>query len=158
MSRTFRAGQSFRFDILMDIGGFRDMHRHRRCIQLSQGFTTRHGYDAPEELQHAGVRESYDAVMQRTAAAIELLSQAPVKEAAESAQYAMPLGFRKRTLFKMDFSEAVYISELRSGPAGHFSYRNVAWAMYEAVAAKHPALAKYFRICDVRQPVDLLKR
>ena len=158
MSRTFSAGQSFRFDILMDIGGYRDMHRHRRCIQIAQKFTTRHGYDAPDELQHAGVRQSYDAVMQQTATAIELLSQAPVKEAAESAQYAIPLGFRKRTLFKMDFSEAAYISELRSGPAGHFSYRNVAYAMYEAVAAKHPALAKYFRVHDVREPVDLLKR
>src|SRR3984893_5641827 len=33
MPRTFRAGQRLRFDILMDIGGFRDMHRHRRCVQ-----------------------------------------------------------------------------------------------------------------------------
>ena len=41
MLRAFRAGQQFRFDILMDIGGFRDMHRHRRCIQIEQGFTTR---------------------------------------------------------------------------------------------------------------------
>src|SRR5580693_4088966 len=31
MLRGFRAGQQFRFDILMDTGGFRDMHRHRRC-------------------------------------------------------------------------------------------------------------------------------
>ena len=79
-------------------------------------------------------------------------------EAAQNAQYAIPLAFRKRTLFKMDFAEAVYISELRTTPAGHASYRNVAYAMYEAVAAKHPALAKYFRVHDVRQPVDLLKR
>jgi len=34
--RPFRAGQQFRFDILMDAGGFRDMHRHRRCIQVMQ--------------------------------------------------------------------------------------------------------------------------
>jgi len=52
----------------------------------------------------------------------------------------------------------VYISELRTTPAGHTSYRNVAYAMYEAVAAKYPALAKYFRVHDVREPVDLLKR
>ena len=45
----------------------------------------------------------------------------------------IPLAFRKRTLFKMDFAEALYICELRTGPAGHFSYRNVAYAMYEAV-------------------------
>ena len=79
-------------------------------------------------------------------------------EAGENAQYAIPLAFRKRTLFKMDFAEAVYISELRTTPAGHTSYRNVAYAMYEAVAAKYPALAKYFRVHDVREPVDLLKR
>jgi hypothetical protein len=158
LPRTFSAGQRLRFDILMDIGGFRDMHRHRRCVQIGQGFTTRHGYDAPKELERAGVGQSYDSVMQKTANAVAQLAQAPVKEAGESAQYAIPLGFRKRTLFKMDFAEAVYISELRSGPAGHFSYRNVAYAMYEAVAARHPTLGKYFRVHDVRQPVDLLKR
>ena len=51
----------------------------------------------------------------------------------------------------MDFAEAVYISELRTTPAGHVSYRNVAYAMYEAVAKKYPALAKYFRVHDVRR-------
>ena len=79
-------------------------------------------------------------------------------EAEERSQYAIPLAFRKRTLFKMDLSEAIYISELRTGAAGHFSYRNVAYAMYEAVAQRYPALAKYFRVTDVREPVDLLKR
>ena len=29
LPRPFSAGQGFRFDLLMDIGGFRDMHRHR---------------------------------------------------------------------------------------------------------------------------------
>ena len=61
MLRAFCAGQQFRFDILMDIGGFRDMHRHRRCIQIGQEFTTKHGYDAPDELAAAGVRENYDS-------------------------------------------------------------------------------------------------
>jgi len=158
MLRAFRAGQQFRFDILMDIGGFRDMHRHRRCIQIGQEFTTKHGYDAPAELEAAGVRASYDAVMQRTAAAVATLSRSDAAEAEENSQYAIPLGFRKRTLFKMDFAEVVYISELRSGPAGHMSYRNVAYAMYEAVAKEYPALAKYLRVTDVREPVDLLKR
>ena len=49
-------------------------------------------------------------------------------------------------------------NELRTGPAGHFSYRNVAYKMYEAAAQKYPALAKHFRVTDVREPVDLLKR
>jgi thymidylate synthase ThyX len=156
--RAFSAGQQFRFDILMDIGGFRDMHRHRRCVQIMQDFSTVHGFDTPAEVEAAGVRSDYEYAMKRVDAAVQRLSAFGDEEAQQNAQYAIPLAFRKRTLFKMDFAEAVYISELRTTPAGHTSYRNVAYAMYEAVAAKYPALAKYFRVHDVREPVDLLKR
>jgi thymidylate synthase ThyX len=158
LPRAFSAGQQFRFDILMDIGGFRDMHRHRRCIQIMQDFTTAHGFDTPPEVEAGGVRSDYELAMKRAAAAVQKLSVSGSEEARQNAQYAIPLAFRKRTLFKMDFAEAVYISELRTTPAGHSSYRNVAYAMYEAVAAKYPALTKYFRVHDVREPVDLLKR
>jgi thymidylate synthase ThyX len=156
--RSFSAGQQFRFDIVMDIGGFRDMHRHRRCVQIEQAFTTRHGYDTPPEIQAANLSPQYAAAMRGIAELVERLAGSGTSEAEENSQYAIPLGFRKRCLFKMDFAEAVYISELRTGPGGHTSYRNVAYAMYEAVAKKYPALAKYFRVHDVKQPVDLLKR
>jgi thymidylate synthase ThyX len=134
------------------------MHRHRRCLQVMQDFTTKHGFETPPEVDAAGIRSEYEQAMRRASERVEKLSNSGLPEAAENAQYAIPLAFRKRTLFKMDFAEAVYISELRTTPAGHASYRNVAYAMYEAVAAKHPTLAKYFRVHDVREPVDLLKR
>jgi thymidylate synthase ThyX len=156
--RPFSAGQAFRFDILMDIGGFRDMHRHRRCVQIEQDFTTRHGYAIPHDLIAAGLQPRYATVMNRTTQAIATLGGRKAPEAAESAQYLIPLGFRKRTLFKMDFAEALYIAELRTTPAGHWSYRDVAYQMYEAVAKRYPALGKLFRVHDVRKPVDLLQR
>jgi thymidylate synthase ThyX len=158
MLRGFRAGQQFRFDILMDTGGFRDMHRHRRCIQVMQGFTTQHGYEMLLDIEDAGMRLRFDAAMRRVQGAVEKLAASKSPEAEENSQYAIPLAYRKRALFKMDFAEAVYISELRTTPAGHVSYRNVAYAMYEAVARKYPALAKYFRVHDVTAPVDLLQR
>jgi thymidylate synthase ThyX len=158
MLRSFCAGQHFRFDILMDIGGFRDLHRHRRCVQIGQDFTIQHGYDTPPEVAQAGVEERYRQAMQRVARAVTQLAAAQSAEAAQNSQYAIPLGFRKRTLFKMDFAEVVYISELRTGVAGHISYRNAAFAMYQAVAQRYPALAKYFRVTDVNEPVDLLTR
>ncbi len=176
----------------MDIGGFRDMHRHRRCVQIVQDYTTAHGYDEPVEIAAAGLSGRYESAMQRAretvaqlagretgteSAAAQLTAAAEIADSAQSAghavlqrearetneaqaqsQYVIPLAFRKRTLFKMDLAEAIYISELRTGAAGHFSYRNVAYAMYEAVAQRYPALAKYFRVTDVREPVDLLKR
>jgi thymidylate synthase ThyX len=161
--RSFSAGRGFRFDILMDIGGFRDMHRHRRCVQLLQGFTDLHDYEEPEcpgqpSLAAAGLEAEYKTAMDAAFTAYRTLRDCGVPEAAESAQYCLPLGTRCRAMFKMDFAEALYISELRAGVAGHFSYRRVAWEMYKAVERQHPSLAKLFRIEDVNEPVDLLKR
>ncbi len=158
VARAFQSGQRLRFDILMDIGGFRDMHRHRRCVQIMQDYTPRHGYDMPQEIERAGLASRYAQLMDRTWEAVAQLAGREAAEADEQSQYLIPLAFRKRTLFKMDFAEALYISELRSGPAGHFSYRNVAYAMYEAVARRYTHLAQYFRVTDVNEPVDLLKR
>ena len=69
LPRPFSAGQSFRFDILMDIGGFRDMHRHRRCVQLLQPYTDLHGFEEPicpgqPTLAEAGLHSTYTAAMQ----------------------------------------------------------------------------------------------
>lgn len=161
--RGFKSGDGFRFDILMDIGGFRDMHRHRRCVQLIQQFSNVHGYEEPvcpgqPTLAEAGLDGLYRDAMNSAYAAYEHVKQSGVPEAAESAQYLLPLGTRCRAMFKMDFAEALYISELRSGVAGHYSYRLVAWAMFKAVERRHPSLAKLYRIADVSEPVNLLKR
>jgi thymidylate synthase ThyX len=149
--RPFCAGQSFRFDILMDVGGFRDLHRHRRCVQLHQDFTFAHGFDTPPDVVESGWAASYNATMQRT-------RDAAAQTDSAAAQYLMPLAYRKRTLFKMDLAEAVYIAEIRTTPAGHFSYRRIAWEMAQAVIRRHPALKSCFRVHDPDVPVDLLKR
>jgi thymidylate synthase ThyX len=154
--RDFAAGQKFRFDILMDIGGYRDMHRHRRCIQIGQAYTLAHGFETPHEIVAAGHKDRYAAAMHRAESGAAELSQAGADSS--ETQYFIPLAYRKRTLFKMDFSEVVYISELRTTPAGHWSYRKVAWEMYDAAARRYPALAKYFRVHDIHAPVDLLQR
>jgi thymidylate synthase ThyX len=165
--RAFHAGAALRFDILMDIGGFRDMHRHRRCTQIIQGFTTLHGYETPTHcdlpeginlLAEAGALESFQSALSAAHTANQTIAASQAPEAASSALYLLPLATRIRSLFKMDFAEAQYISELRSGPAGHFSYRRVAWEMYLALQRQHPSLAKHLRVTDFTQPIDLLQR
>jgi thymidylate synthase ThyX len=161
--RVFHAGAALRFDILMDIGGFRDMHRHRRVTQIQQGFTAVHGYDTPHSgdaagLEEAGVLADYQSAIESAHAASATIAAGSAPEAALSALYLLPLATRVRCLFKMDFAEAQYISELRSAPAGHFSYRRVAWEMYLALERQHPTLAKYVRAKDFSKPIDLLQR
>jgi hypothetical protein len=151
----------------MDIGGFRDMHRHRRVTQIIQPFTAAHGYETPSTgdlgpdvdlLAEAGVLQSFRAAVESAHAASASIASSNAPEAAQSALYLLPLATRIRSLFKMDFAEAQYISELRSGPAGHFSYRRIAWEMYLALQRQHPSLAKYIRVTDFTQPIDLLQR
>jgi thymidylate synthase ThyX len=156
--RAFAAGEPLRFDILMDIGGFRDMHRHRRCLQTLQSFTAAHGFDLPEGLAEAGLVSTYEAATSAAHEAFTAVAASDAPEAAATARYLLPLGTRCRSLFQMDFAEALYISELRSAPQGHFSYRRVAWEMYQAVERQHPALARHMRVTDVREPIDALKR
>jgi thymidylate synthase ThyX len=176
--RAFHAGAALRFDILMDIGGFRDMHRHRRVTQIKQGFTALHGYETPvvgdlgpdvNLLAEAGALADYQCAIESAHAASRKIAAAcPTPSASsaeragrqepESALYLLPLATRIRCLFKMDFAEAQYISELRSAPAGHFSYRRVAWEMFLALERQHPTLAKLIRVTDFTQPIDLLQR
>ncbi len=164
--RELGAGYRMRFDILMDIGGFRDMHRHRRCGQLLQGFTGLHGWETPDGLGtlqpvFSKAMEAAQTAARQLETAKALADRAPgwagtPGEAA--AQYLLPLATRTRALFRMDFAQALYIAELRSAPQGHISYRRVAWEMYQTVARRHPALARHFRVTDINAPVDLLKR
>ena len=165
--RAFHAGAALRFDILMDIGGFRDMHRHRRCTQIIQSFTAQHGYEMPgggdlggdvDILAEAGAANEYRSAIEGAHRASAQIAGSAAPEAPQSGLYLLPLATRIRCLFKMDFAEAQYISELRSAPAGHFSYRRVAWEMYRAVERQHPSLAGYIRVTDFTKPIDILQR
>ncbi len=135
--KEFRCGYAFVFDILMDIGGWRDLHRHRRCQQVQQPFTTLHGYEVPPPLAEAGLAADYVMAMDAVKADLERLRVA----SQEAALYAIPFGFKVRCLFKMDYAEAEYIAKLRSGVKGHWSYRRVAWAMKQQLARRYPYLA-----------------
>ena len=62
-----------------------------------------------------------------------------------AAHYLLPFGARSRFLFKMDFAEAEYISRLRSGVKGHFSYREIAWEMKCKMEQLEPELGRLIR-------------
>ncbi len=136
--KEFRCGYSFNFDVLMDIGAWRDMHRHRRCQQIQQTFTTIHGYDVPPQLIDAGLDQEYRQAMDAVRQDIDILKRYDQ----EAALYAIPFGFKVRCLFKMDYAEAEYISRLRTGVKGHWSYRTVAWQMKQELAKRVPCLGE----------------
>jgi thymidylate synthase ThyX len=132
--RNFRS-EPYVFDIVMDIGAYRDLHRHRRCQQFRQGYSTKLGFETPEAIAAAGLSERYAALLSR---AYNLTVTLPTP----GGHYLLPFATRSRFLFKMDFAEAEYIARLRSGVKGHFSYRKIAWEMKQKMSLREPELGR----------------
>jgi thymidylate synthase ThyX len=131
--RNFR-NAPYVYDIVMDIGAYRDLHRHRRCQQFRQQYSTSLGFETPEVIASSGLSQIYSSSI---AEAFSVFTALPEP----GSHYLLPLATRSRFLFKMDFAEAEYIARLRSGVKGHFSYRKIAWLMKEKMAAIEPELA-----------------
>jgi thymidylate synthase ThyX len=145
----FRGGL-YAYDMAIDVGAYRDLHRHRRCQKFRQAYSGELGFETPHLVAESGATEIYRMAMQQ---AFDTMRRLP----APGADYLLPFGARSRFLFKMDFAEAEYISRLRSGVKGHFSYREIAWEMKCRMEQLEPELG---RLIDATPPwiEDPLKR
>ena len=132
--RNFHS-EPYVFDIVMDIGAYRDLHRHRRCQQFRQSYSPKLGFETPEAIAAAGLSERYSTLLSRV---YHLAMTLPTP----GGHYLLPFATRSRFLFKMDFAEAEYIARLRSGVKGHFSYRKIAWEMKQKMSALEPELGR----------------
>ncbi len=155
----------------MDIGGFRDMHRHRRCTQIIQGFTALHGYEnAPACRRTWPPKSTFSpkpAFSPNTAPPSSPLTGRQRAVAAKPVQrqkprnpplYLLPLATRIRASSKWTSPKPNTSPNSAPAPAGHFSYRRVAWEMYLALKRQHPTLARHIRVTDFTQPIDIFQR
>ena len=78
----------------------------------------------------------------------ERLAEAGLRE---QAPYALCLAYRIRYTLDLNAREAMHLIELRSGREGHPTYRAVAQAMHERIAAIHPAVAAAMTHVDTSQ-------
>ncbi len=143
-NRRHRPGRAFervwyRFDVLGDYGGFRDLQRHRMLTIEWQELTTAHGYESPPELAEAGVEDRWHEALERSDALYrQLVVHHPVQ-----AQYAVCFAYRVRYTMQLNARAAMQLLELRSVPQGHPQYRRIAQAMHTAIAevAGHRSVA-----------------
>ena len=134
----------YTFDILGNLGLYRDLHRHRILTQERQDFTTIHGYDTPLEIEEAGFKSEFQNCMKRAA---DLYEQIHRDLPAES-QYVVPFAYKIRWYMKMNLREAVHMCELRTMPQGHPDYRFICQEMWRKIQSVHPALAEAGRFVD----------
>jgi len=135
----------YRFEIVSDYGGFRDLQRHRMLTCQWQRLGPELGAGIPEEVREAGAGDAYERALDLSRGEFERLE---AQGLADAAPYALCLGYRIRYVLDLNAREAMHLCELRSGREGHPTYRAVAQAMHERIADVHPAIARAMRHVD----------
>jgi thymidylate synthase ThyX len=134
----------YTFDILGNLGLYRDLQRHRILSQERQDFTTVHGYDGSDEIVDAGFKSDFDGCMERAAGLYEKIH----RDLPQEAQYVVPFAYKIRWYMKMNLREAVHIGELRTMPQGHPHYRFIVQEMWRKIGEVHPTLAQCAKFID----------
>lgn len=145
--RWYKVGRAFenaylRFEVVMDIGSYRDLHRHRMMTQERQLFSTHHGFGTPVELVEAGLAAPFEEAIGRAARLFQKLE--PVDR--DLAQYAVPLACRMRFYQWQNFRQLFWEAELRTVSQGHPDYRFIEQEKYRLVREKFPLIASYMLV------------
>src|SRR5262249_20459529 len=145
--RWQKVGRAFenaymRFEIVMDIGSYRDLHRHRMMTQERQSFSTFHGYSVPVELQQAGLDGRFAEALERA----DRLFQRIQGVDRDLAQYVVPLAYRMRLYQWQNFRQLFWETELRTVYEGHPDYRFIEQEKYRLVKEKFPLIASFMLV------------
>src|SRR3989344_447409 len=145
--RWQKVGRAFentfvRFDILMNIGAWRDLHRHRMLTQERQLFTTAHGDDIPPELIDAKLDAPYRAAMDGARAIYEKIAS----HNSSVAQYAVPMAYRVRFMQYANLRSCFWEMELRTIPEGHPDYRHIEQEKFKLLEKAYPLIVEHMRV------------
>ena len=143
----------YKFDIVANLGIYRDLHRHRMLTQERQRFTTLLGFDVPADLVKAKLDEPYIEASQK----VDKFWRKISKDFPDAAQYVVMLGNRIRWYQWENLRELGWETELRTSPQGHPDYRKIEHLKVKAVKSVHPALATALKFVDWKD-YDLARR
>ncbi len=150
--RFHKPGRAFEeahytFDIVADIGAYRDLQRHRMLTQERQPYGVELGYSVPPELIAAGLDAPFRAAIDQAIAVTRRIRA----DLPTASQYAVPMACHIRWRFSLNLREAFHLCELRSTPQGHPAYRHVAQDIYRLLRDVHPELTAAMRFVDMHE-------
>ncbi len=141
--RWYKAGRAFenaylRFEIVMDIGSYRDLHRHRMMTQERQTFSAHHGFTVPMEVEQAGLASGFTEAVERAGNLFRRIEP----QDRDLAQYAVPLANRVRFYQWQNFRQLFWETELRTISQGHPDYRYIEQEKYRLIRERFPLIAE----------------
>ena len=145
--RWYKVGRAFenaymRFEIVMDIGSYRDLHRHRMMTQERQNFSVHHGFSTPSELADAGIADRFEQAMDLASGLFHKLEDVD----RDLAQYVVPLASRVRFYQWQNFRQLFWETELRTVSQGHPDYRFIEQEKFRLIREKFPLIASFMLV------------
>ncbi|MBS3064616.1 MAG: FAD-dependent thymidylate synthase [DPANN group archaeon] len=134
-------GGKLKFEIVMDYGAFRDVHRHRRASQRRQLLTTDLGFEIPRMVKEIGgeMEAKYIEAMTHSANLYNELRNSG-EFPPEVLQYIPNFAFRISETIEM-----FYVLPLRTTPQGHFAYRKLFQQMFLEVRDVMPLISEHIK-------------
>jgi thymidylate synthase ThyX len=127
------------FSFPLDFGSYRDLQRHRSCIQEMPLLSTRHGFyswyleQLPEKLRKEALKVIKDQEKRIN----------KLKTSDEVRQYYVAMGYTIAVKMTCSLPAAVYTAELRSSDTVHPTLRQQAQRMGDAIKAAVPFIAMH---------------
>ena len=131
-----------KFEVMINIGAWRDLHRHRILTQYRERFNVYNGFDLPEELKETGLDKEFKTSLSKVA---ELFKKAE-KSDLNIAQYCCTLAHRVRFIQYQNLRSFFWESELRTIPEGHPDYRKIEQEKIRLVQKIYPLIGKYLLV------------
>ena len=147
--RALEFGYDLMFDMVVDYGIFRDLHRQRMVTSERQLLSTRLGF-----VELHPMLEDMDAkgeVQECVDISSRLYEEIRSDLGREIAQYPVLFGFNIRFAQGFNDRQAQHYWELRTGKQGHPSYRKVCQEMHALLAKRDPLRATVMEHVDTNE-------
>ncbi len=130
------------FEIMADASTTHDILRHRAHTAAIQRLTCRLGFQTPDDLLDFGLAEPFqDAMVAAQSVWNELDAEDPIM-----AEYAVPMGYRVRSLWTLDLRQLIHVIETHSAKTSPTRIRRIAQGLYRTAAAVMPWLRNVARV------------
>jgi thymidylate synthase ThyX len=144
--RALEYGYDLFYDLLVDFGIFRDLHRHRMLTTERQRLSTRHGFvNLHPMLEEIGAEGEINECIDISS---DLYEKIRAELGRDVAQYPVLFGFKIRFCQGFNDREAQHYFELRTGKQGHSSYREICQKMHKLLEQRAPWRAKMMNFVD----------
>lgn len=160
-SRRDRSGRGLEgsypitFDLVGNFAEYRDLQRHRMLTQQRQLLTTEHGFITPPEIREIGMENEVMGVVRMME---DLNKKIKDKGLLAASQYATLFNHRLRFLMGMNLREFQHLSELRTLPQGHHSYRAMTMEMAKELKKRDEWTGLVNEFIDYTDPGNKIAR